>query len=75
LYQNRIKHIENLNHCPKLEVLDLSFNNIRRVPDGFSENATYKHTLKKLYLTNNKLSEMPVDAIRHFKGLELVELG
>ncbi len=38
LYQNQIKLIEpkNLNYCTKLEVLDLSFNNIRKIPENFS---------------------------------------
>ena len=58
----------------KLEVLDLSFNRIRTVTN-LDSNSPFVNTLKKLYLTNNKLTDLEPNTINCFKQLEHLELG
>lgn len=74
LYQNRLKTIENLECLPNLRVLDLSFNSIRSV-DYLNEKLPFAKGLTKLYLSNNKIVEIPQGTLEHFPNLELLELG
>lgn len=71
LYDNLIPKLPRcFGKLPKLTSLDLSFNLIEKIePDSLSP------TIRHLYLSANRISEFPDDALRHLGELRTLELG
>lgn len=72
LYDNLIEHVGGLDNCTKLEVLDLSFNNIRHM-----SNVSHLGACHTLYFVQNKIARVRPDdlvgPIAH--SLKSLELG
>ena len=71
LYDNLISRIPTcLANLTQLTTLNLSFNLIENVPAG-----SLPKYLKYLYLTSNRLADVPVDAVKQLEILAVLELG
>jgi Leucine-rich repeat (LRR) protein len=69
---NSIEHVVNFPKFPNLEILDLSFNKIKRITD----NSFYSlPKLSNLYLGNNLLEEIERDTFKYSKSLKIVLLS
>lgn len=67
---NRIRHLENFDHCRKLEKLNLSDNGlmkIRNIPPGFN--------LQELNLSKNKITHLDVRDLAEMKHLRFLDLS
>lgn len=68
LYDNKLKKYEEINKLTKLEILDLSFNLLRKM-----ESLDCLPQLKKLYLVSNKITK--IENVNLLSELVLLELG
>ena len=65
LYDNRLSEVDDMDGLVHLWFLDLSFNNIRRLPK-------LPNSLRELYLVSNKLATVEIPPL---ENLEILELG
>ena len=72
LYENRLRTLEGVQEF-KLEVLDVSYNRLGAMEAPYL--APLGPTLKRLYMAENRLSEMSADALRPLVNLEVLDLG
>ncbi|KAL1679675.1 hypothetical protein EV122DRAFT_263483 [Schizophyllum commune] len=69
-YDNKIKHVGRaLDKLDKLTVLDLSFNNIRTIPDALQT----LPSLKTVYFVQNRISK--ISGLENLTNLTSIELG
>ena len=69
MYDNREEY-ETRSNLTRLSILDMSFNRIKKV-----QALDQLVNLRKLYLANNRLSEIPEDAFKSLRCLEVIDLG
>ena len=71
LYDNLLSSVPHfIKRLSQLKMLDLAFNNIEKVNDD-----EFPTSLEYLYLSSNRINEIPTASLRHLKYLTVLELG
>jgi len=73
LYENRLRSLEGVECLEELETLDVSYNRLGTMEAQFL--APIGAHLTKLYMAENNLAEISVDALRPMVNLKLLDLG
>ncbi len=68
---NALNSLPDMNNLENLEILDISLNHLRSLPDGFVSNCT---NLKYMHLSNNYINALPYDLFYNLWNLKSVEL-
>jgi len=73
LYENRLRTLEGVEMLEKLSTLDVSYNRLGAMEPAFL--LPIGSHLVKLYMAENKLSEINVEAMHSMVNLRLLDLG